>query len=190
MYGGVKKEIHFFLIITSYFVLIQYNKVSTKILERAGSLMKFKNVCLLFILFQFFCTTSQAQEAYSSQHLTQQDIGRLRVVKELLDGVDKESLRTTIQELDKARHPQINLLMKEAMAKAYVDIVQSEGVQGLSKKEWLYSMICLNMAYLQFGGSSGKRGSTTELNRLIRKKLIQYLPPNALKETGFVYSLD
>jgi hypothetical protein len=99
-------------------------------------------------------------------------------------------LRATIDEVEKAPHPLINLQMKEAMAKAYTDIVKEINVEGQKKKEWLYSMVCLNMAYLQFGGSPGKYGSTTELNRLIRQKIIQYLPVNALKQPGFVYSLE
>ena len=76
------------------------------------------------------------------------------------------------------------------MAKTYADIVREVNVEGKKKKEWLYSMVCLNMAYLQFGGSQGKSGSTTELNRLIRRKLKGYLPPNALKRDGFFYSLE
>jgi hypothetical protein len=51
-------------------------------------------------------------------------------------------------------------------------------------------MVCLNMAYLQFGGSQGKYGSTTELNRLIRQKLKAYLPSDVLKQPGFIYSLE
>jgi len=114
----------------------------------------------------------------------------VRAVKELLNGVDKKSLQETIHDIEKSRHPQISLETQEAMAMAYTDIVKEIDVQGQKKKEWLYSMVCLNMAYLQFGGSQGKYGSTTELNRLIRQKLIKYLPPNALKQPGFVYSLE
>ena len=76
------------------------------------------------------------------------------------------------------------------MAKTYADIVREINVEGQKKKEWLYSMVCLNMAYLQFGGSQGKSGSTTELNRLIRQKLKKYLPPELLKQPGFAYSLE
>jgi len=133
---------------------------------------------------------AQAQEDYNSRYLTDQEIQRVRDVKDVLDGVDKKSLRETIKELEKSRHPLISLEMKEATAKAYVDIVKEINVEGQKKREWLYSMVCLNMAYLQFGGSPGKYGSTTELNRLIRQKLIKYLPPNALQQPGFVYSLD
>ena len=137
----------------------------------------------------FLASPLQAQVMNTSRHLTERDIQRVRHLKELLDGVDKRSLQQTIDELEKARHPQISLEMKEAMANAYADIVREINVEGTKKKEWLYSMVCLNMAYLQFGGSQGKAGSTTELNRLIRQKLIKYLPVNISKQPGFFYSL-
>jgi glycogen operon protein len=93
-------------------------------------------------------------------------------------------------QLEKSRHSETNLEMKEAMAKTYTDIVREFNVVAPKKKEWLYSMVCLNMAYLQFGGSQGKYGSTTELNRLIRQKLIKYLPPDVLKKTGSLHTLE
>jgi hypothetical protein len=99
-------------------------------------------------------------------------------------------LQQTIDELRKTHHFQLNLEMREAMAKTYADIVKEENVIGQKKKEWLYSMVCLNMAYLQFGGAQGAPGSTTALNRLIRRKLKEYLPLNVLKQPGFLYSLE
>jgi hypothetical protein len=142
------------------------------------------------VIFIFFTASAHAQGVYKTRYLTQEEIQRVKQVKVLLEGVDHKSLRATIDEVEKAPHPLINLQMKEAMAKAYTDIVKEINVEGQKKKEWLYSMVCLNMAYLQFGGSPGKYGSTTELNRLIRQKIIQYLPVNALKQPGFVYSLE
>lgn len=130
------------------------------------------------------------QANHRSGHLTVSDIERVKVVKTLLDGIDTKSLQETIDELEKTRHPQINLQIMEAMAKTYTDIVKEIDVKGQKKKEWLYSMVCLNMAYLQFGGSQGTSGSTSSLNRFIRQKLRQYLPLNALKQQGFLYSLE
>jgi hypothetical protein len=152
--------------------------------------MRFRKRFFLGIIFIFIAASAHAQESYNTGHLTEGEIQRLKAVKVLLYGVDKKSLQATIEEVEKARDPQISLQMKEAMARAYTDIVKEINVQGQQKKEWLYSMVCLNMAYLQFGGSQGKYGSTTELNRLIRRKLTEYLPPNALKQPGFVYSLE
>lgn len=141
---------------------------------------------LFLIIFIFLAASAHAQGDFP----TPQDIERVKAVKAFLYGIDTKSLRETIDELEKTRHPQINLQIREAMAKTYTDIVREINVKGQKKKEWLYSMVCLNMAYLQFGGSQGKSGSTTELNRLIRQKLKKYLPPNVLKQPGFFYSLE
>ena len=152
--------------------------------------MKFGKLLFVLIVFIFLAASVHAEQGYKPKHLTALDIERVKAVKALLSGVDTQSLQETINELEKSRHPHSNLIMKEAMAKAYTDIVQEINVEGQKKKEWLYSMVCLNMAYLQFGGSQGAPGSTTELNRLIRKKLKEYLPPNALNQPGFFYSLE
>lgn len=145
---------------------------------------------LPLIIFISLAVSAHAQENYASGHLTASDIERVKAVKTLLDGIDTKSLRETIDELEKTRHPRINLQIREAMAKTYTDIVKEIDVKGQKKKEWLYSMVCLNMAYLQFGGSQGAPGSTTELNRLIRQKLKKYLPSGALKQPGFFSSLE
>ena len=140
----------------------------------------------LLVIFIFSAAPAHAQGNFP----TGQDIERVKALKAILYDVDTKSLPETIEELQKTRHPQINLQMREAMAKTYADIVRDVNVEGQKKKEWLYSMVCLNMAYLQFGGSQGTPGSTSSLNRLIRRKLKGYLPPNALKQAGFFYSLE
>ncbi len=147
--------------------------------------MHYRRFFLVLIVVLLFGPSAYARTI----SLSSQDIERVKAVKVLLGGVDKKTLPETIHDLEKARRPQIDLELMEAMAHAYTDIVAEINVEGEKKKEWLYSMVCLNMAYLQFGGSQGKSGTTTELNRLIRQKLIKYLPPNALKQRGFVYSL-
>jgi len=145
-----------------------------------------RNKKLLFLLIISLFLTASVHAA----GLTAQEIQRVRAVKQLLDGIDTKSLQETIDELEKTRYPRINLEMREAMAKVYTDIVRQENVSGQKKKEWLYSMVCLNMAYLQFGGSQGAPGGTTSLNRLIRRKLKEYLPSNILNQPGFFYSLE
>jgi len=146
-----------------------------------------RSIILVIVIFIF--TTAHADEYNTSRSLTTLQVQQVMQVKKLLEGVDKESLQKTIHELEKTRHPQTSLELREAMAKAYVDIVKEVNVEGQKKKEWLYSMICLNMAYLQFGGSQGNPGSTTELNRLIRQKLKEYLPANIQRQPGFLYTL-
>ena len=144
----------------------------------------------LSIILLFLSASAHADENYKHAYLTPPEIERVRAFKELLYGVDKKSLGETIDELERTRHPQINLLMREAMARTYADIVREINVEDQKKKEWLYSMVCLNMAYLQFGGDQGNSRNTTSLNRLIRRKLISYLPSNASKQQGFIYSLE
>jgi hypothetical protein len=160
------------------------------LLLKEGGSMQFGKRFFVLIVFIFLAVPAYAEGNYKSRHLTAEEIQRVRAVQALLDGIDTKSLQETIRDLERTRHPEINLQMKEAMARAYTDIVREINVEGQKKKEWLYSMVCLNMAYLQFGGNEGKSGSTTELNRLIRQKLIGYLPPNVLKQPGFLYSLE
>jgi hypothetical protein len=152
--------------------------------------MPFKKQFIFLIIFTFLAVSAYAEGNYRSGYFTIADIQRIKAFKALLSDVDRESLQETIHELEKTRHPRSNLIMKEAMAKTYADIVREVNVEGQKKKEWLYSMVCLNMAYLQFGGGQGSSGDTSALNRLIRQKLKEYLPYNALKKTGFFYSLD
>lgn len=151
--------------------------------------MQLEKQFLPLFIFIFLATPVHAEVSYKSRHLTAQEIERVRTVKALLHDVDKKSLRETINELEKTRNPQVSLEMREAMAKAYTDIVRDFNVNGEKKKEWLYSMVCLNMAYLQLGGDQAPPGSTTSLNRLIRKKLKEYLPLDIFRKPGFLYSL-
>lgn len=148
--------------------------------------MQFKKYFLFLIISMFFSVSAHSQGGY----LTGDEVQRVKAFKQLLYGIDKGSVQRTIDDLEKTRYPLINLEIKEAMAKTYVDLVGEYNVTGQKKKEWLYSMICLNMAYLQFGGGQGNSSGTSSLNRLICQKLKGYLPPNALKQHGMVYSLD
>jgi len=144
--------------------------------------MPYRKKFFFLIIFLFLTASARA--------FTAQDIQRVKAVKQLLEGIDTKSLQQTMDELGKTRHPQLNLQIREAMAKTYTDIVKEENVSGQKKKEWLYSMVCLNMAYLQFGGYQGARENTTTLNRLIRRKLKEYLPADVFKQHGFLYSLE
>ncbi len=142
------------------------------------------------VIFVFFLVWSGRVQAYSTGYLTASQIERVKAAKALLEEVDTKSLSQTIRELERSPHPMTNLEIKEAEAKAYTDIVKEEEVQGQKKKEWLYSMVCLNMAYLQFGGGPGTSRDTTDLNRLIRQKLKKYLPPGLLQQEAVSHSLE
>lgn len=121
--------------------------------------------------------------------LSVEEMRRLRLVWRLLDGVETESWQQTIVSLERSPHPGVRLQMKEAIAKTYTDIVKEENVLQAAKKRWLYSMVCLNMAYLQFAGQEGFCERTTALNKWIRLKLKRYLPVNIYRQPGFFYSL-
>lgn len=131
----------------------------------------------------FFVLTSAS---YARGHLNAEEVRRVREFKQLLEGVDDKTVRQAIDELEKSPHPQVNLEIKEAMARTYADIARQLKVEEKPKKEWLYSMVALNMAYLQFGGSRGD----SPLNALICRKLKEHLPPGILKQAGFRYSLE
>ena len=151
--------------------------------------MRLKRIIPLVALI-FMAFVPRVQADHGGRPLTSEELQRIQEVKETLGEVDGKTLQQTIRELERSPHPLINLEMHEAMAKAYTDIVKELAVEWQKKKEWLYSMICLNMAYLQFGGGTGKPGSTTELNRLIRRKLVRYLPAEVLRQPGFLHVLE
>lgn len=121
--------------------------------------------------------------------LTPDQMQRLKAVKATLWAVDHKSLRTSVAELEKSSQPELNLEIKEAMAAAYADIVKDYKVEGQNKREWLYSMVCLNMAYLQFNSEQGPSQNASDLNKLIRRQLKKHLPQQAMKQFGFLYSI-
>ena len=110
--------------------------------------------------------------------------------KSLLDEVDSKSLQRTIAELEASRYPELNLQIMEAMARTYTEIVREQNVARLKDKEWLYAMIALNMANLQFGGAVEKEGRDASLNRMINRKLKEHLPSQALNHPGFSKSVE
>lgn len=105
---------------------------------------------------------------------------RVKALKALIRDVDTKPARQTMEEIEESQDPELDLVMREAMAKTYADIVRDEKVLDQKKKEWLYSMVGINMAYLQFGGQQDS--SANGLNRLIRQKLKDYLPSGALEQ--------
>jgi hypothetical protein len=146
------------------------------------------NRVLPLIIFLFFISFVYAEGRRG--HLTSTEVERVRAFKELLGSVDSKTVRQTVDDLGKNDYPQVNLQMKEAMAKTYADIVRDKNVEGHAKQERLYSMVALNMAYLQLGGTRDKAGSTEPLNRLIRQKLRAYLPPEIFNRPGFSFVVE
>ena len=122
--------------------------------------------------------------------LTQEQVQRLKECERLLDGVSKETLAKRIDGLEQSRYQEEDLRILEAMARTYAEIVQEQQVIGQEKKEWLYNMIALNMAYLQMGGLDVHKSSETALNKLIQSKLRRYLPADLTNDQNMFYSLE
>lgn len=116
--------------------------------------------------------------------LTEEEIGYVKESRTLVRDVDPRSLQKTVDELEAVECPQIQAVIFEAMAKAYDDISRENNVAEQKKKEWLYSKIKLNMAYLQLTGGNFK-GDGDALNRRIRYLLKEYLGPEVLQHPAF-----
>jgi hypothetical protein len=145
--------------------------------------MKRNPLLIILIFFIFFVPIGKT---YSGVGLNEQEIERVRAFKQLIQEVDKKSLQQTIDDLEETGNPLLNLQIKEAMAKTYADIVREQNVTDPEQKEWLYSMVAMNMAYLQFGAMQD--ASDNGLNSLIRRKLKQYLPTSIFTQPGFHFS--
>ena len=123
------------------------------------------------------------------RQLTPSQIERVKAAKALLNGVDGLSLTKSISELENNPSPEGNLQILEAVAKTYDELITEQNVDGLAKKQWLYSMVQLNMAYFQFsGGQTQKKASTT--NQLIQRKLKRHLPPEIYSNSAIFHSID
>ena len=141
---------------------------------------KFSLWPFIFLLLTWFPAYAQGQEKqlYFSKtvQLTADEIVRLKVCKRLSAGIDKKSFEESLAALERYPYPEENLQILEAMTRTYVEIIQQGNVVEQKTKEWLYSMIALNMAYLQLGGIQVKQDEDTPLNKLIRQKLKEHLP--------------
>lgn len=146
---------------------------------------------MLRVLILFVIVFSQSTLAWSATtRLSADDIARIKAYKMAVSDVEKKTVVELIQEIEKSHYPQVAITLKETMAKAYEDIVKEQRVVGVKKKEWLYSMINLNMAYLQFAGLKGSTKNTDPLNKLIRYKLKTYLPETIINQPGFHISIE
>lgn len=148
-----------------------------------------ENLMKRYVLIAVICifTTSLAWAKYQ---LTEKDIQRVKVLRQSIAEVEKKSWQKMVADIEKMDYPAIQLEIQDAMAKAYVDVVQEQNVQGQKKKEWLYSMVALNMAYLQFAGAKDSAGGSQNLNKLIRYKLKSYLPQGIYNKPGFHCSIE
>jgi len=120
--------------------------------------------------------------------LTPAQINRVTVAKQLLGGADPRTVGAISAELAKSRHTEGDLQILEAVAKTYKEMITEYPQATQSKKEWLHSMVLLNMAFFQFGGNS--EANDTGLNITIRRKLKKYLSPELLADPNLFYSLE
>lgn len=142
-----------------------------------------KKIITLLMFFFIFSNFTYARSI--KEHLSEADVARVKEIRELVYEVQKKSWQQMVEAIEKTQYPKVNLAIQEAMAHTYADIVREQNVQGQGKKEWLYSMIALNMAYFQFGGDKDSAGGTKNLNKLIRYKLKTYLPAGIFNDPGF-----
>ena len=118
-----------------------------------------------------------------------EQLGRVEACQSILKEVRGKSLQQTIDGLSRLPYIEENIQIMEAMVKTYTDIVAELKVTEQSKKEGLYSLVELNMAYLQLGGVKSS-GSREPLYGLIRGKLKSYLSAKLLNNSTLFHSLD
>lgn len=129
-----------------------------------------------------------ASQTFAAGRLSPSEIERVKAAKQLIADVDKKSLEVSIRELEKAVDPQMSLEISEAIAKVYAEVAAEKNVTDQATKEWLFGMVSLNMANLQFGGRQS--GNNTSLNGLITRRLTQYLPPEIFDNPNFHVSVE
>ena len=129
------------------------------------------------------------RQSLARQAFTPAQLERLEVCTRLLRDVDPQELAARRTELERGQYTEANLVILEAVARAYTEIVEEQNITSQDGKEWLYSMVTLNMGYLQLGGSKVKQRDTA-LNMLIRQKLKAHLPAHILDNEVLFYSLD
>lgn len=126
--------------------------------------------------------------AFAGGKLSSVEIERVRAFKQLTTDVDKKSLETVLREIENTKDPQMTLQISEAIAQVYQELVREKEVVDLEARQWLYGMISLNMANLQFGGK--QTGASGPLNRLITKKLKENLPEGIFENPHFHVSIE
>lgn len=113
---------------------------------------------------------------------------RVQACRRLLGGANERTAAQISADLTRSAFPEENLQILEAEARTFAELVLEQGVTDPAQKEWLYNMIALNMAYLQFGGINIKQSDDKVLNKMIRRKLREHLPA-ALQENKKFFEL-
>ena len=132
------------------------------------------------VLVLCFVSVAYAQGSFSAAQIV-----RIKAFKQRLGDVDKKSLEKTIAQLQKASDPELALQIQEIIARVYVDIVKEQDIRDEGTQEWLYGMVALNMANLQFGGRS-----RDSVSQMIVQKLKKALPAALLEHPDFHVSVE
>ena len=142
------------------------------------------------IVLFFVLAAAVHASAAGAESLTPDQTRRLQVCERLLDGVDKNGMAKKMRELENSRFPEENVKLIEAVTQTYAELVREQGIEKPDTKEWLYSMVTLNMGYLQLGGSKLNQSRDTALNKIIRRRLKDRLPADLLANEEIFYTLD
>ncbi len=146
--------------------------------------IKMKNVaCFIILLFLVFPAAAEAA-------FTQAEVRRLTEAKTLLMDADKRSVDDLIEEFNSTGLPIEQIMIYEAIAATFRDIMKDYGENSTRSREQLLNKIRMNMAYFQFGGSRAEQPGGSELNRLIQRKLKHYLPEDIWENQKLFHSLE
>ena len=142
---------------------------------------------VIFFLIFFTVIPGYAQDlpAFSCRTtLTPAQIERVRSSQALLPVSACRPHQETVKDFNRSKCPAIHVLMLEAMSRTYSELVREYDLEDPGAQLRLYSKVQLNMAYLQLTGPDAKDEGSA-LNRLIRRKLMQYLPRDILTHPAF-----
>jgi hypothetical protein len=142
-----------------------------------------KTICLCVLL--TFIVPAAAGAA-----LTQTEVFRLTKAKALLMDAEKRPLDEIIEEFERTGLPHEHLQIYEAVAATFRDILTDHQENDTRSRERLLDKIRMNMAYFQFGGTKTEQEGGSELNRLIQRKLKQYLPEDIWGNSKLFHSLE
>ena len=139
-------------------------------------------VCfILFILLAF--------PVMGDADLTQSERKRLTEAKALLMDVESRSVDDLMNKFAETGLAREQLQIYEAIAATFRDIIDQYGKKSLRSRKKVIEKIRMNMAYFQLGGSRAEQKGGSELDRLIQRKLKQYLPEEIWDNTKLFHSL-
>ncbi|MCK5214314.1 MAG: hypothetical protein KAR05_03060 [Candidatus Omnitrophica bacterium] len=135
------------------------------------------------------CFLFSAASVHGAGRLSRSQKQRVEECAAMLGELDPQDLESRLRRLEDGPYQEENIAILEAVARTYSEIVAEQKMEKQKTKEWLYSMVALNMGYLQLGGLNLNQRDTA-LNKLIRYKLKKYLPAEVLDNEDLFYSLD